>query len=296
MTIVRTYSLKLGAKFDDLKQLVKFRLSLMVVFTSMLSFAIAAGSNFEWLPLIVLGVGGFMVTAAANTLNQVLEREYDSMMSRTANRPLAAQRMQVSEAVIIAGFLCLGGIILLALFNPLTAFMGMLSLVIYAFIYTPLKRYHPVSVAIGAIPGALPVLIGCVAFDGTITTLAVVLFSIQFIWQFPHFWAIGVLSFDEYKKAGFRVMPETNGALNPQLGLHTLIYSILLLPVCLACFYTGLTNAWMTLAILIATGIFVHFTWQFYRAFDRQSARALMFSSFAYLPVMFLIIYLGIIL
>jgi protoheme IX farnesyltransferase len=138
-------------------------------------------------------------------------------------------------------------------------------------------------------------MIGCVAFEGTITTLAVVLFSVQFIWQFPHFWAIGVLSFDEYKKAGFRIMPETNGVLNPQLGLHTLIYTVLLLPVCLLSFYSGLTNEWMTLAILITTGVFVHFAWQFYRAFDRSSARALMFSSFVYLPVMFLIIYLGII-
>ena len=137
----------------------------------------------SWVYLFILGLGGFLVTAAANTLNQVLEKDFDAQMKRTADRPLAAGRMQISEAVMAAGFMSMLGISLLAVFNPWTAFLGTLAFVLYAFVYTPLKRVSPISVTVGAIPGALPTLIGVVAAEGTITSLGITLFFIQFLWQ-----------------------------------------------------------------------------------------------------------------
>lgn len=278
---------------EDFKLLVKFRLSMMVVITSLLAYAIAASGQVHLVPFILLGLGGFMVTAAANVLNEVLEREYDVIMARTANRPLATGRMQVSEAVAIAGFLCLGGIIILSMFNPLTGLLGMLSLVIYAFIYTPLKRYHPVAVAVGAIPGALPALIGAVAFENGFTPVALMLFGIQFLWQFPHFWAIAVLAYEDYKKAGFKIVPEVDGAVNPQIGLHCLIYTVLLIPVCIGGYLMDAIGLVTLAAAILCSLFFCSYAWTFSRTPDKVNARKLMFSSFAYLPLVFILIFLG---
>ncbi|MDX1409767.1 MAG: protoheme IX farnesyltransferase, partial [Saprospiraceae bacterium] len=177
-----------GQWVADVGILVKFRLTLLVVFSSVMAFAVAAGTITQWFPMLILAIGGFLVAGASNAINQILERDYDKLMERTAIRPVASGRMQVSEAIAIAGLMLLFGIVALALFNPLTAFLGTLSFIIYAFIYTPLKRYSTSAVAVGAIPGAMPALIGCVAFEGTVSWLALVLFGLQFLWQFPHFW------------------------------------------------------------------------------------------------------------
>jgi len=195
-----TISIRKSSWTQDVLELVKVRLTTLVVFSAVMSYLIAAGIQVRALPVLILCLGGFLVAGAANALNQILERDYDKLMERTAGRPLASGRMTASLALVIAGFMLLIGLVALALFNPITAFLGMLSFIIYAFIYTPLKRYTTASVAIGAIPGALPVLIGWVAFEGTISWMAIVLFGIQFLWQFPHFWAIGWLSFDQYQK------------------------------------------------------------------------------------------------
>ncbi len=157
-------SWSLGRWFSAVGVLVKWRLTLTVVFSSVMAFAIAAGSEISLLPSLILGVGGILITGAANAMNQILERDYDKLMERTKDRPVASNTMPISEAVVIAGLMLLFGVIALALFNPLTAFLGVLSFIIYAFIYTPLKRYSTAAVAVGAIPGALPTLIGCVAF------------------------------------------------------------------------------------------------------------------------------------
>jgi len=152
--------------WGDIKMLIKFKLSLMVLMSSVLGYLVVAGFQTSPTILALLTVGGFLTTAAANILNQVLERDFDSLMDRTKNRPLAANRMKVSEAVLIAGISMVVGIGMLAMINPLTALLGTLSLLSYAFVYTPLKRYSTAAVAVGAIPGALPVLIGTCAFEG----------------------------------------------------------------------------------------------------------------------------------
>ena len=198
------------SKVQDYHMLVKFRLTLMVVVSSVLAYLVAAGGQFDWIVMGLLFIGGFAVSAAANGINQVLEKEFDAMMVRTQNRPLAANRMKSSEAVMSSGLMLVFGIICLGLINPLTAFIGMSSFVLYAFLYTPMKRYSTLSVAIGAIPGALPVLIGVVAHSGTFTVLGITLFLIQFLWQFPHFWAIAFLSFEDYDNAGYKLLPKDN--------------------------------------------------------------------------------------
>ena len=189
--------------------LTKFKLSLFVVISSALAYIAAVGLNINFVVLALLCIGGFCCTAASNALNQVLERDFDKLMTRTENRPLAAGRMKTSEAVLFSGLMLLIGTAMLSLISPLASLLCMLSVVIYSFVYTPLKRYTTLSVAIGAIPGSLPVLIGAVAGSGTITILGISLFAIQFMWQFPHFWAIGWLSFDDYKKAGYKLLPIT---------------------------------------------------------------------------------------
>lgn len=279
----------------DLARLIKFRLTLLVVLSAVLGYLIASGGTANVVPVIVLAVAGLCVAGAANAVNQVLEKDYDAMMTRTADRPVAAGRMQGSDGVFIAGFLLLTGEILLALYNPLTAFLGMLSFTIYAFLYTPMKRYGTLSVAVGGIPGALPVVIGCTAFEGTITWLAVILFAIQFLWQFPHFWAIGYLSFDQYKKAGFRLVPmSADGTIARNLGFHTFIYTVLLVPVSTLTYTTGVAGIFTTGILVLLSAWYAYKALKFWKAFDHGTARSLMFASFAYLPLALIVILIGI--
>lgn len=276
----------------ELYLLVKFRLTLMVVISSALAYMIVAGASFDWGILTLLFVGGFCVTSAANGINQVLEKEYDSIMERTKMRPLAADRMKSSEAVLFSGLILMVGIILLGLINPITAFIGMCSFLLYAFLYTPLKRYSTVSVAIGAIPGALPVLIGAVAHDGTITALGVTLFLIQFLWQFPHFWAISYLSFEDYDKAGYKLLPRNSkGGVDNNLGLYASIYSLLIIPVVLWAKVSGALdiNIIGLSTVLAATLIYTYLGLRLQFNPGRKSALQLMLSSFVYLPLVLII-------
>jgi protoheme IX farnesyltransferase len=214
-------------------------------------------------------------------------------MKRTADRPVAAGRMTMSTAIMIGGILFVVGIILLAFFNPLAAVLGATAMVSYAFLYTPMKRISPMSVFVGAIPGALPAMIGVVAFEGSITSLALVLFGIQFFWQFPHFWSIGYLGFEDYKKAGFKLVPELDGEVHPQIGLQSMIFAFLLLPFSIAPYLLGTSSLWACL-IVAALGIgYAYFGWLLHTRRGVVAARSLMFYSFAYLPIVLFIYYLG---
>ncbi len=283
------------SKIQDYKMLVKFRLTLMVVGSSVLSYLVAAGTSIDWLTLCLLAIGGFTVTGAANGINQVLEREYDAMMTRTMNRPLAANRMKPSEAVMSSGLLLVFGVICLGIINPLTAFIGMCSFVLYAFLYTPMKRYSTLSVAIGAIPGALPVLIGVVAHSGTITILGIVLFFIQFLWQFPHFWAIAYLSFEDYNEAGYKLLPKNSeGRIDRNLGLYSAIYALLILPTILIGYLNGFSIAlWALIAVCVVTIIYALMAIRLQVRPSRSTALGLMFSSFFYLPIVLLLYLIG---
>lgn len=273
----------LGQKVQDYKLLVKLRLSLTVVFSSVMAFLIGSFGEIQWPAVGILALGGFLVTGAANALNQVLEKDFDRLMKRTADRPLAAGRMKVSEAVLAAGFMCLFGITLLALFNPWTAFLGMIALVSYAFVYTPLKRLSPIAVPVGALPGALPTMIGCVAAQGEITLLAWALFFIQFLWQFPHFWSIGWLGFEDYRKAGYRFIPGED--VPDRRAARQAFYTALwLIPAGALPWLLGATGV-VSLVVVLVLGIgYAWLSWRFERRHDRPAALALMFYSFAYIP------------
>lgn len=279
-------------KAADYKQLVKFRLTLTVVFSALMAFFIASKDGVSATAALVLAMGGFLVTGAANALNQVLEKDYDRLMKRTADRPLAAGRMPVSEAVLAAGLMTMAGIMLLALFNVWAAFFGMLSLVAYAFLYTPLKRISTMAIPVGAVPGALPMLIGCVAAEGGLTTLAFVLFSFQFAWQFPHFWSIGWLGYDDYRKAGYKMLPERDGARDPHTGLYSALYALALIPLSFGLYWLGFAGLWSGVFVAAMSVLYAILGWNLYRSQDRSAALKLMFGSLLYLPIALIVFYL----
>jgi protoheme IX farnesyltransferase len=245
----------------------------------------------NWVALVILAFGGFFVTGASNALNQVLEKDFDRLMARTADRPLAAGRMTVAEGVLAAGIMSMVGIMLLALFNPWAAFFGMLAMVSYAFVYTPLKRISPIAISVGALPGALPTLIGCVAFQGELTTLAFLLFSIQFAWQFPHFMSIGWLGFDEYKKAGYKLIPLKNGERDPYTGIYAVLYALLLIPLTWGMYYFGWAGMISAIAGTVLALVYAYFGWGLYKTQNRKGALRLMFASFFYLPLTLILFY-----
>ena len=288
--ITTTVSELIRQKVSDYKQLVKLRLNLLVVFSAVITYMIAA-KTISLEVMMFLALGGFFVTGASNALNQVLEREFDKLMKRTADRPLAAGRMATSEAVLAAGLMSLVGITLLSYINPICGVFGTLSLIIYAFIYTPLKRVSPVAVLVGAIPGALPTAIGAVAAEGFVSPLCIAIFGIQFFWQFPHFWAIAWLGHEDYTKAGFKLLPNASGVLDNSIGFHSFIYSLPLIVIAMMPYLFNYTGWYSMLLIQAVNIVYSAYAWNLYRSNDAVSARKLMFSSFIYLPVV-LIIYL----
>lgn len=272
-------------KIQDYKLLVKFGLNMFVVFSATAAYLTTTGGNVSLTKVITLSIAGFLITGAANALNEVLERDFDKMMNRTANRPLAAGRMTSSEAVLAAGLMSLVGLTLLATFNPLTVFLGSLSLISYAFVYTPLKRVSPIAVLVGAIPGALPVMIGSVAETGVLTPLAFALFAIQFLWQFPHFWAIAWIADEDYKKAGFNLLPSKDGKLDESVGWNAFMYAVFMIPVGLTPFALGNTGIVSAFIVTILGIVYSFCAFQLYKECNREAARKLMFSSFFYLPI-----------
>ncbi len=289
-TKVANKSTAVFQKLEDYKLLVKFKLNLLVVFSAVMAYLIAATGTTNWMAVFCLGLGGFLVTGAANALNQVLERNFDKDMKRTENRPLATGRMTVSEAVMAAGFMSLVGITILALFNPWTAFLGTISMMIYAFIYTPMKRVSNVAVLIGAIPGALPMMIGCVAIQGELTALALVLFAIQFMWQFPHFWAIAWVGYDDYANAGFYLLPSKDGARDKNAGLQSLFYALPLIPLGTMPYFMGVTGLVSAILLSLLAIAYAYFAWDLYKKCTKEAALRLMFSSFVYLPMALIVL------
>ena len=235
----------------DYLMLIKMKLTSLVVFTALASYLIASGLSFTGIDLLLLAIGGFGVAGASNALNQVLEKDYDILMTRTKDRPIASGRMTMSHGVMFAGFLCMMGITALAVFNVLTAFLGMLAFVTYAFIYTPLKRYSSAAVFVGAIAGAMPMLIGVVAFTGSMTWLAIALFAIQFAWQYPHFWAIGFLGFEDYKNAGFKFVPTSGGKADHGIAISSIAYAVALIAIGVVMGIQGMIGVMATVLMVV---------------------------------------------
>ena len=284
-TIANTPVNIVSQKVRDFGELVKFKLNLTVVFSAVMAYLIASNGSINWMGVAILAFGGFFVAGAANALNQVLERDFDKLMKRTAERPIAAGRMSVSEGVLTAGLLGIFGLMLLALFNPWASFFGMIALLSYAFLYTPMKRISPAAIAVGAFPGALPMLIGCVAFQDELTSLALALFALQFFWQFPHFGAISWLGFEDYQKAGFKFVSTKNGERDKTIGIQGFLYALCLVPIGWLPWYGGYTGMTSAILLSVLAIVYAYFGWNLHKNNDRKSAMQLMFSSFFYLPL-----------
>ncbi|RMG83509.1 MAG: protoheme IX farnesyltransferase [Bacteroidetes bacterium] len=277
-------SVPLKSKVFDYGLLIKFKLLLLVVFSSITGFLMAPGP-IEWQKVIFLILGGFLVTGSANAINQILERDYDKLMSRTQNRPVADNRMSVLEALVIATIMGISGILILFWkLNFLSGVLGSLALFIYAFIYTPLKRISPVAVFVGAFPGAVPPMLGYVAATGKFGLVPGILFFIQFMWQFPHFWAIAWKLADDYAKAGFYLLPSKSGKTKVS-AFYILIYSIFMIPAGLLPWIFNISG-WISAAIISLLGIYVVIkSIELYRETEDKKALGLMFASFVYLPI-----------
>ncbi len=211
------------AVIDDLKQLTKFGLSISVVFSAIAGYLLAA-DTIRIATLLLLAIGGYFMVGASNVFNQIIEKDTDKLMKRTKNRPLPAGRMSVNTALAIGIVCALLGIVILYIINPKTAMFGAISIVLYVSVYTPLKPVTPFAVFMGALPGAIPFMLGWVAATGKFAIEPGILFLIQFFWQFPHFWAIAWLQYDQYKKAGFNLLPtrEKNKKASTQILLYTI--------------------------------------------------------------------------
>ena len=281
--IVRT---SLGSKLKDYMMLTKISLTIMVVFSSVVSYLLVPKIvGFNWEMVGWLFAAGILVSGSANAINQTIEKDIDAKMNRTANRPIAAGRMSKEEGIVFAVITGFIGITILAtLFNIQAAFIALVSLILYAFVYTPLKKVGSIAVFVGAIPGALPCLIGWVAGNDSISAGGLILFALQFVWQFPHFWAIAWLANDDYKKAGMKLLPNESSPTRIT-ALQTIIYSLMLIPIGLLPFYFKMSGM-ISLALVFATTVFlVSRCVMLYKNLNRTAARKVMFGSYIYLAV-----------
>ncbi|HLO80839.1 MAG TPA: heme o synthase [Chitinophagaceae bacterium] len=275
-------------KLRDYYQLMKFTLSFTVVFSSVVCYLLAPGISFSWVAVLLLFVAGMLITGSANAINQVVEKDTDAMMKRTSKRPVAAGRMSVDEGwtfALIAG--TIGVFMMGYYFNWLSAGISAFSLFLYAFVYTPLKKKHSIAVLIGGIPGALPCLIGWVAGTDELSMGGWILFAIQFFWQFPHFWAIAWVAYNDYSKAGFKLLPDKGGPTK-YAAVQALLYSIILVPLGVLPYMWNMTGAVSVVIVGLANLFMIFQCVRLFREMDVKAARRVMFSSYIYLPVVLL--------
>lgn len=277
-------------RFSDFSKLIKFRLTFLVVFSASISFLIGSKVNglIEWRSWLMLIGGGFLVTGAANCFNEMIEKDLDKLMKRTADRPLPSGRMMTGQALVLGLVMGISGVIMLFNLNPTAGYLAIFSIFLYAFAYTPLKRKSPIAVFVGAIPGALPPLIGYVAAHPKIDEIALVLFAIQFVWQFPHFWAIAWVLDDDYKLAGFRLLP--TGKRDRVSAIITFIITVILLPVSLLPTLMSFGGYVIGAVSLVSSLVFLYMAFNLMRTLEIKAAKQLMYGSFFYLPLVQLVL------
>lgn len=276
--------------FLDFVAITKARLAISVVFSSVAGYLLGVSDvhAFSWKTFILLAVGGYCMVGASNVFNQIIEKDLDALMDRTKNRPVPSGKISVRNAFILGAILTIAGIAILYSINPKTAMFGAISIFLYTSIYTPLKTITPLAVFVGAFPGAIPFMLGWVAATNDFGVEAGTLFLIQFFWQFPHFWAIGWFLYDDYKKAGFFMLP--TGKKDKKTALQTILYTVWLiiaslLPV------TGFTGDFK-LSIVSAVIVFLLGLWmlvyavKLYNKMDAVSARKLMLVSVSYISLL----------
>lgn len=271
--------------------LMKFTLSFTVVFSTVVCYLIAPNVKFDLVQVLLLFVAGLLITGSANAINQVLERDTDKLMKRTANRPVASGRMSVEEANTVALVAGVAGVLMMwYFFNLQSALVSLASLLLYGFVYTPLKKVNSIAVLVGAIPGALPCLIGWVAATDSFSMGGWILFGIQFLWQFPHFWAIAWVAHGDYARAGFKLLPSDKGPTK-FTALQTIMYSVLMIPVGLLPYYYGLSGQLSMWIVLLCNLAMVYLSVRLYMSMAVADARRLMFGSYFYLMIVLLSLY-----
>jgi len=260
----------------------KFRLSFLVVLSALTGYLFAGGS--DYLQIAFLMLGGSFVTAASNGANQIWEKDIDKLMARTKNRPLPLGTMSLRLAYSIVIILLITGSLLLLLINLKCMLLGIAAFVSYVFIYTPMKSKSPWAVFVGAFPGAIPPFLGAIAATDAFGFLPGVLFFVQFTWQFPHFWAIAWVSHEDYKKAGYHLLPSSLGK-SKQSAFQILIYSLALIPFSLIPWILDWTgNTTFVIAAILGTLFFIY-AYKLFLSQEDADARKLMFASFVYLPI-----------
>lgn len=270
--------------FDDFKSLTKVRLALSVVFSSIAGYLLGV-EHIDYFHIILLAIGGYAMVGASNTFNQIIEKDLDAKMQRTQNRPIPSGRVSKQNAFILASVMTILGVYLLFIINPITAMFGAISIFLYTSVYTPLKTITPLSVFAGALPGAIPFMLGWVAASGEFGIEPGILFMIQFFWQFPHFWALGWWLYDDYKKGGFFMLP--TGKRDKGTAIQIILYTIWtiiasLIPV------LQITGDFMispiSAIIILALGIFMLYrAIQLYKTRETKAAKALMLASVSYI-------------
>lgn len=284
----KTFSFK--SIFTDFKEITKAGLAISVLFSSIAGYLLGFDSEhpFQWSVLLMLAVGGYCMVGASNAYNQVIEKDLDKLMDRTKNRPVPSGRMSSNRALFVASALTIIGLVLLYLINPITAMFGAISIFLYTSLYTPLKTLTPLSVFVGAFPGAIPFMLGWVAATGDFGIEAGTLFLIQFFWQFPHFWAIGWFLYDDYEKAGFFMLP--SGKKDKTTALQIILYTVWLIiaSVIPVLGYTGKLHLTPIAAILVfLLGLWMLFyAVKLYQLRTSKAARTLMLVSVSYISLL----------
>lgn len=273
--------------FADFKEITKARLAISVVFSSIAGYFLGA-YEIQWLQVVLLAFGGYCMVGASNAYNQVIERDLDALMKRTKNRPIPTGRISVKSAMTMAIVLTLLGVMALYLLNPKTAMFGAISIFLYTSVYTPLKTITPLAVFVGAIPGAIPFMLGWVAATDDFGIEPGTLFMIQFFWQFPHFWALGWMLDDDYRSGGFKMLP--TGKKDGATVLQIIMYTIWMMVVSVIPVF-GITGR-LQLSVIAAVIVFLMgavmlgFAFRLYSKRDNASARKLMLASVSYITLM----------
>ncbi len=279
-------SLSTPSVISDFKEITKMRLALSVVFSSIAGYLLGV-DTVDFKTLVLLAFGGYFMVGASNAFNQIIEKDLDALMERTKNRPIPADRMSVNTAFIIASIFTLLGIIILYTINKQTAMFGAISIFVYTCVYTPLKTKTPISVFVGAIPGAIPFMLGWVAATDNFGIEPGTLFALQFFWQFPHFWAIGWFLFEDYKKGGFFMLP--TGKQDKGTAVQTMMYTIwtILVSIIPVFGFTGDLHLSIIAAILVfILGLgMLYYAIQLFNKMTEQAAKQLMLASVSYITL-----------
>lgn len=283
--------MSVSKKIKSYLSFTKFRLSFTVVLSAILGYFFVAQGDWTWTEILLISIGGSFLTGASNASNQIWEREYDGLMNRTKMRPLPTGEMSLKEAyIVVSAFLFIGLACLYAL-NFYTFILGVIAYISYVFMYTPMKRVSPWAVFMGAIPGSLPPLMGAIAFTNDFTFETGLLFFIQFVWQFPHFWAIAWMSHEDYARGGFSLLPSKSGKTKDSAS-QIVLYSLFLIIFTLVPWLFDITGTWSMVVSGLMAVLFFLSAVKLFLSLDDKDAKICMYTSIIYLPVVQLVLVL----